>query len=246
MNQFSRIQLDVRHPQAKQALLLAQTADAYAEHQWLWRFFPAEPGAPRTFLHRRCEPVAAGEPAQIYVVSQRPPEAPHPAWRIESRPYQPQLRVGDRLRFELRVNPVRSQTDAAGKLRRHDVVMQAKKRLLAEHGVAQWKDLPESVRPALYDLVQGEVSDWFVGNDAQPGLAARHGFRAFADSLRVDAYRQHRFHRKGGDKPIALSTVDLSGRLQVIDPERAVAALLAGMGHAKAFGCGLLLVRREE
>ena len=58
-------------------------------------------------------------------------------------------------------------------------------------------------------------------------------------SLRVEGYAQHR--GKGGE--LRISTVDFSGYLQVGDAEALRQALFAGVGHAKAFGCGLLLVR---
>ncbi|MEA2080768.1 MAG: type I-E CRISPR-associated protein Cas6/Cse3/CasE [Pseudomonadota bacterium] len=46
-----------------------------------------------------------------------------------------------------------------------------------------------------------------------------------------------------GGKEINFSTLDYSGLLTVTDPELFKAALFQGIGPAKAFGCGLLLVR---
>ena len=40
------------------------------------------------------------------------------------------------------------------------------------------------------------------------------------------------------------SALDFSGELTVIDPAAFIVALSKGIGPAKAFGCGLLLVRR--
>ncbi|OYW26419.1 MAG: hypothetical protein B7Z51_10110 [Methyloversatilis sp. 12-65-5] len=51
---------------------------AYSEHQLLWRFFPSPHGTGRDFLFRRRD--VDGVP-RFYVVSQRKPEAPHPACR---------------------------------------------------------------------------------------------------------------------------------------------------------------------
>jgi CRISPR system Cascade subunit CasE len=66
---------------------------------------------------------------------------------------------------------------------------------------------------------------------------------AFDDSaLRADGYQQHR--GKGGG--LRLSTVDFTGRLRVHDAARLRDALFKGVGHAKAFGCGLLLVKRVD
>lgn len=245
MSYFSRIQLDTAHPCAREALLMADVRDAYREHQWLWRFFAAEAGAPRDFLFRRIEP-QGGQPTLVYAVSSRAPQAPHPAWRIDTRAYAPQVAVGQRLCFELRVNPVRSvRSDKGGRSNRHDVVMHAKKQSMAAQGVQRWSHMKPETADLTYELVHTAVADWLLGAEGKEGVAARHGFTVLDDSLQVDAYLQHRLPRRGAE-PIQLSTVDLSGVLQVQDSERFRKALLGGVGHGKAFGCGLLLVRRGE
>jgi CRISPR system Cascade subunit CasE len=57
----------------------------------------------------------------------------------------------------------------------------------------------------------------------------------------VDGYRSW---RQRGGKGIALSTLDFEGHLTVANAEIFRTALFSGIGPAKAFGCGLLLVRR--
>ena len=49
--------------------------------------------------------------------------------------------------------------------------------------------------------------------------------------------------KKKGDKS-GFSAVDFSGELQITDVEKFQQALFQGIGHAKAFGCGLLMIRR--
>lgn len=211
----------------------------YAEHQWLWRFFPATPGSPRDFLFRRRDGEAV---PKFYVVSQRPAQAPSGAWRIQSRAYAPAVPAGTRLCFDLRANPVITHT-VDGKRTRHDVVMEAKKQLLVARGLVRWEDWrPDQrtsdgqpdFRPPMYELVQNTCAAWLEKR------AADHGFAVDAESLIVDAYQQH-----GGKKgQLRFSTVDFRGELTVSDPERFAQALRNGIGPAKAFGCGLLLVRR--
>ena len=203
---------------------------AYAEHQWLWRMFAAPEGTPRDFLFRRRQ--IDGLP-RFYVVSRREPQAIGGAWRVESRRYAPQLQTGDRLGFELRANPsVRHGRD--GKSKRHDVVMETKKRLLAERGLTRWADLPDEEKPALYGVVQQSCGAWLVRR------GARLGFAVDGESLVVEGYEQH---SESAGRTLQFSTVDLSGELTVTDPQAFVGALFDGIGHAKAFGCGLLLVR---
>lgn len=245
MSYFSRIQLDTTHPRAREALVMAGVGDAYREHQWLWRFFAADAGAARDFLFRRIEP-QGGQPARVYTVSARAPQPPHPAWRVDTRDYAPQVAVGQCLRFELRVNPVRSiRSDSGARSVRHDVVMHAKKQRMAANGAQHWRQMQAETVDPTYELVHSAVSDWLLGGEGKDGVAARNGFAVLDDSLQVDAYLQHRFPRRGAE-PIRLSTVDLSGVLQVQDAERFRRALLGGVGHGKAFGCGLLLVRPAD
>lgn len=241
MKYFSRIELDTRHPGASDAVAQVFARGVYTDHQFLWHFFPAPEGVPRDFLFRRFEPQGNRRQALYYTVSDRPPVAPHAAWQVATREYAPSVKQGDCLRFDLRVNPTQARK-REGKARRDDVVMHAKKQILAQRGLARWSDLPLTDRPPLYELADQAVREW-LGDEEREGFAARHGFRVLED-LRVDAYRQHRIAR-AGEKPITLSTVDLSGTLIVIDAERFTRALLSGVGRAKGFGCGLLLVRRR-
>lgn len=241
MKYFCRIQLDAQHAGARDAVAQTYCDGAHGDHQFLWQFFAAPEGAPRDFIFRRIDPSGDRQQPLFYCVSNRPAAAPHPAWRVQCREYCPELHEGDRLQFDLRVNPTQAH-EREGKSRRDDVVMHAKKLITSEHGVARWAGVPEKARPGLYEFVGKAVGDWLRGADARPGIAARHGFRV-QDDLRVDAYRQHRLPRQGKDD-IRLSTVDLTGTLEVVDAARFTHALLEGIGHAKAFGCGLLLVRR--
>jgi CRISPR system Cascade subunit CasE len=247
---FSLIQ---PHPQHEREAAYERTRGAYEDHQWLWqRFFPAPRGTPRDFLFRRLD---AGVAARFHVVSARPPCEDVPGWQVQTKAYEPRLSAGDRLRFELRANPVVSRPgeallDAAGaprqratgrhagapqhKIIRHDVVMDAKQRLLAERGLDRWQDWQGYDKPQLYDLARKACSEWLI----KQGL--RRGFEVDLDALQVDAYTQHR----GKNDRLRFSSVDFAGELIVRDPSTFGESLIQGIGHAKAFGCGLLLVRR--
>ncbi len=64
------------------------------------------------------------------------------------------------------------------------------------------------------------------------------------DGQAIHCLNGHR-DEKGNCHGIALSTLDFEGQLQVTDPDHFLRnGLPAGIGPAKAFGCGLLLVRR--
>lgn len=216
----------------ERAAVHQRTDGPYADHQWLWRWFPAELGTPRDFLFRRQD--IAGLP-RFYVVSHRAPLASLGDWHSRTCDYAPILEVGQRLQFELRANPtVRHGRD--GKSKRHDVVMEAKRRLLLERGLAHWADLTGDNRPALQALIHQRCGHWLQRRGENCGFALD------LDGLVVESYLQH---REKSDEKLQFTTVDFRGRLTVIDPQRFQSALFAGIGHAKAFGCGLLLIRPD-
>lgn len=153
-----------------------------------------------------------------------------------TRDYAPRLFEGDRLLFELRANPtVRHGHD--GKSSRHDVVMEAKKKLMAEHHVSRWVDWHDVEKPSLIEVAQVACTNWLQCK------AGRLGFVLDLGTLVVASYEQH---KEKPDQMLRFSTVDLSGQLTVTDPEAFSLGLLNGVGSAKAFGCGLLLIRRLE
>lgn len=206
-------------------------AGPYADHQWLWQWFPAAAGSARDFIFRRHD--GNGLP-RFYAVSARTPIELAGAWRVQTREYAPTLEAGDAFSFELRANPtVRHGRD--GQSKRHDVVMEAKKRLLAERGLTRWSDWTDPAKPALQALVQSACTDWL----SRRGEAM--GFELRRDTVLVEAHQQH---RERVDQSLHITTVDIAGSLTVTDPSAFVRALFSGIGSAKAFGCGLLLIRR--
>ncbi len=202
----------------------------YADHQWLWRWFSVGAGTRRDFLFRRSE--SEGLP-RFYVVSAREPVARLGPWEAATREYSPDLERGEKLQFEIRANAT-VRHDRDGKSSRHDVVMDAKKRLLLERGLAHWRDLTED-RPPLQVVIGQASAQWLAKRGESLGFALDR------DSLVVEAYEQHR-EKSGGS--LRFTSVDLVGQLTVTEPSAFQMALMQGIGHAKAFGCGLLLVRR--
>ncbi|PIX83187.1 MAG: type I-E CRISPR-associated protein Cas6/Cse3/CasE [Nitrospirae bacterium CG_4_10_14_3_um_filter_70_108] len=226
MSYFSRVTLDPQRSDAG-SLIRQLGAGAYREHQTIWRLFGHDPKAQRDFLYRRDE---GQRYRRYYVVSHRQPQDDTGLWRIETKPYTPRLKTGGRLAFSLRANPVVTRVDEDGKRRRHDVVMDAKSRMA-------YKELPLAKRPVLAGLVEEAGWNWLLAR------APKHGFEVSSRGVRVDAYRpQESGSRKRGEN-IRFSTLDFEGVLTITDADRFVDVLFRGLGPAKAFGCGLLLVR---
>ncbi len=60
--------------------------------------------------------------------------------------------------------------------------------------------------------------------------------------FQAEGYQWHALPKKG--KTAGFSSVDFEGEIEVIDPELFANVLFYGIGPAKGFGCGLMLVRR--
>lgn len=228
MSYLSRISID---PVSVNATRLAKDIciNAYREHQHLWRLFAADPDAERDFLFRREQPVN-GFP-RFYLLSGREPRHGDEIWQVETKAYQPAIHPDQQLAFSLRVNPVVTRRDAQGRQVRHDVVMDLKHRI-------GFKEMPSNERPLLAELIQQAGVEWLQKR------AERHGFSFLPGQVCVEGYQRHRAAKKGGKNPIRYSTLDFTGLLTVTDIEPFQRALMKGIGSAKAFGCGLLLVRR--
>jgi CRISPR system Cascade subunit CasE len=201
---------------------------AYDLHRSVWRLFDDAPARRRDFLYRLED--APGE-VLLHAVSARPPRDEAGLWQVETKVYDPQLAAGEALAFCLRANAVRSAR-VDGRVKRHDVVLDLKKRLTAE-GVAP-QDLPG--RPELWRR---------AGLAWLSERAENLGFAFEPEALSVDAHRVLSFAKASGGRPVRLSTLDFAGPVRVTDPERLRRALFSGVGPAKGFGCGLLLVRRR-
>ena len=222
---FSRIRLRTDADTGTLARQLCEE-DSYREHQMLWRLFSRDANAERDFLFRRDD--CNGWP-QFYLTSQRIPEGKDGVWQIDQRKYQPKLKKGQKLAFSLRANPVITRKDSSGKRKRHDLVMDIKKQ-------SDWKLDSGSDRRSLYELTQLAGETWLSSR------LERNGGKL--ETLNTEGYKQHRTAKKGLANPIRYSTLDLTGVLTVTDPVAFTQILYQGLGPAKAFGCGLLLVRR--
>jgi len=199
--------------------------DEYDVHRGLWQLFSDSTDRRRDFLYR----LGTGDAGPlVYVVSARRPNIPEVSpWQVETKEYLPVIRAGQRFAFTLRANPVVTRRNDEGRQQRHDVVMDAKRRL-SEQG--------SPFRMA--DLIQERATAWLMPRGEKAGFELANG------AVRADGYQQHRLHPGRGKRAVRFSTVDFEGVLTVADPHRFLAVLLDGIGPCKSFGCGLLLIRR--
>jgi CRISPR system Cascade subunit CasE len=191
-----------------------------AAHHLVWSLFADGPERRRDFLWRE------EAPGRFITLSNRPPVNVADLFDLDFQPFAPMLASGDRLGFTLRANPVVARATAPGQRgKRHDVVMNALKSVA-----------PGQRAEARPDAVQAAGRSWLERQ------GAAHGFEPDSD-LAVDGYHRVVIPREIG-APATFGVLDISGALTIRDPARFLTAQAAGFGRARAFGCGLMLIRR--
>ena len=199
----------------------ARTASS---HRLVWALFADGPDRRRDFLWRE------EAPGRFMTLSARPPHRLDDLFELDSQEFAPALATGDRLGFTLRANPVIARSAGPGQRgKRHDVVMDALYQLPPKEDRAAHR----------LDAVVAAGRAWLE----RQGKA--HGFAPDA-GVDVDGYDTLTIPRDAGAKAAKFGVLDLTGILTVQDPGQFIDALAIGFGRARAFGCGLMLIRRAR
>lgn len=314
---FSRIRI---RPEIHKSTQLAKvlTDSSYNIHRLLWDLFPEQKQG--NFLYREeigrkqmgVIPGVRSEPI-YYVISMTEPSSENPFFIAETKDYNPKLQPGDRMRFELRANPVvtgkidredpekylkersgrlvKDKNKLTKKRIRHDVIMDTKKNFLESlckslklhlqlpidalkrdykktllaHGGESLDDrltsllkadcryaerlsksmtLADKLEWSLKAVVDEALDKWMIRQGVKNGfLIVRDKYGQL--KLQSSAYQWHALTKKAakGEKA-GFSSVDFAGDLEVTNVEAFTKALFEGIGRSKAFGCGLMLVKR--
>jgi CRISPR system Cascade subunit CasE len=208
-------------------LIDGQRLTPHAGKALVWSLFADGPDRRRDFLWRW----DGGRPGKLggemLILSARPPVDPHNLFDLETKDFAPVLASGDRLAFRLRANPVVRQRQKEGeRSTKHDVVMSGLRKL------------PEEKRAELREGLIAESGQAWMRRQLE-----KAGGELVYSGLRIDGYEQHRVPH-GRDGAIRFSSLDFDGLLTVGDPDRFLEALAAGFGAAKAYGFGLMLIKR--
>lgn len=212
---------------------------ANSAHRLLWTLMPeemqhqgkpaSETGEKAAFLWRAGKP----ERDQRYYLLGPQPRRDSAFFEVDSTPWTPALSIGDRLRFDLLVNATvnRMMDPSKGRdgRKRIDVVADA---LLRRRGAA------EDPADVAGQTMRTALEQWWRGQGAANGFL-----------LLTTAVDQHRTlsldDRRRGQTHSHLGIARLTGSVEVRDPAAFVARVAAGFGRGKAFGCGLMLLKRE-
>lgn len=240
---FSRVRVDTEALD-RNALFRLLQGDAYANHQLLWRLFPEAETRPFLFRQELERDAMNGDAVEgetgartdqhrglplFYVLSDIEPQPVPGLLQCTTKPFQPVLQAGQCLAFHLRANPTVAKREEQRKnARRHDVLMDAK-------AAARREGTTDSA--VIRERMDDAGRAWLMDEQR----AARCGY-ALETEPQVSRYQQHVHRRKG--REIRFSSLDYEGLLTVTDPELFHATLTSGIGHSRAFGCGLWLVRR--
>jgi CRISPR system Cascade subunit CasE len=204
-----------------------------ASHRLVWTLFADAADRTRDFLWREADP------GTFFLLSNRAPEDRHNLFEIDPpKEFAPQLRAGDALRFSLRANATvaRKPQSATGERTRgkpSDVVMDALYRL------PKGRERAEARR----DAISAAGHAWLSARGAKNGFRLLEvDAQSGASVSCVTGYRVMRLDDR--NERMHIGILDYDGVLVVEDPSRFTDAIAQGFGRAKAFGCGLMLVRR--
>jgi CRISPR system Cascade subunit CasE len=227
----ARLSLDRSRSQSI-SVMLHRAAATDAGHALVWSLFPQDQ-AQRDFLYREMTP------GEFLIVSRIPPHDGLGLWQLSTREYAPDFVPGDRLVFSLRAD-IQISTPPQG-----DGPERSRGKREPLHVVAKRQVRPREVL----------ARDWIAAQ------LPRHGARLLSippnddptrdpdtadapprDRLQISIEKQLRL--TGGSRTGSLQSALFDGVLEVTEPAAFTSLLTSGLGRSRAYGCGLLLVRR--
>ena len=192
-----------------------------ASRRLVWTLFADGEDRKRDFLWRE------DDRGRFYVLSTRPPEDRHQLFNVETKAFEPALSPGDRLIFSLRANATIGRPRGDNRAGKRDDVVMAVLHAIPQHERAEQRN----------EIIQSGGLAWLK----RQGAAA--GFNFDEDGIAIDGYEPLNI-RGDAKNALRLSVIEFDGTLIVREPEIFLAKLGSGFGRGKAFGLGLMLLRR--
>lgn len=221
---LSRLRLRKNPPtQALSALLdpdeRGKAADAH--HRLIWSVFTDRPDRRRDFLWR-----SEGGGVFFALSSRRPHDSPF-FEKPEIKSFEPDLAPDDRLAFMLRANATKALKADEGRGKRVDLVMNALHPLQRE--MRSQARMAEAQRVGV---------EWLERQGEQAGFSLSDTTVADYSAVALPGYSGR---RRGQPQ---FGVLEMTGIIRITDPAAFLTQLSQGFGRAKAFGCGLMLIRR--
>jgi CRISPR system Cascade subunit CasE len=198
------------------------TSNAYYMHQLIRSLFPDSYEG--SLLFRKTE--ECKKPA-FYIVSKIRPNQSN-SMSIDSKKYAPNLIKGQLLHFSLIANPaITVHVENRHNGVRYDVWMDTKKKG-KEKG-----ELAENIFLKCYE----NTKEWLIYRSNKFGFKVKN--------VDIERYVHHSFIKTKDKNKVSFGAVDYRGIIEVVDPDIFInKTLFTGMGPSKAFGCGLMLVKK--
>jgi CRISPR system Cascade subunit CasE len=204
-------------------------SDSYAWHKKMWECFPDAPDAKRDFLTRIDQIERA---FRLWILAKRKPARPQwcPPEGFDLKEITASFLSHRYYAFDLRANPVKTivQRGPTGEtlLRPNGKRKNGKRVPLVK---------PEDLRAWL--IHKGKVRS----RDEDTGLDVPGGFQIVEEKpLEISPMAENHFRKK--EQTGYHGGVQFRGTLEVTDPEKFIESYQAGIGGAKSFGFGLLLL----
>jgi CRISPR system Cascade subunit CasE len=223
MSWLARLEVDAEIARAQRIF------DSYAWHKKLWDCYPDTPDAGRNFLTRIDQLERA---LRLWILARRKPE--RPSWCLPDsfslKEIAPSFLSHRHYAFDLRANPVKTivQRGPDGET------------LLCSNGKRKnGKRVPlvNSKELQAWLIRKGEVRC----RDKETGLDVPGGFRILEEKpLEISPMVESHFRKKGQSG--YHGGVQFRGILEVTDQEKFIESYYSGIGSAKSFGFGLLLL----
>lgn len=211
-------------------------SDGYIAHQLLWDLFPNDGIKKRDFLFHKEN---NSELPLFYVVSDEKPLS-NDALFVQTKFFSPQLVEGQKLAFTLSANPVVTRkTEGRIHSVKHNIWVDTKKTKKRE--LENSTGVFERTSSNLQKVKQAcelASKEWLMQHGKQ-----RCGFHLTEDDILIREVLDHRFYKKSKE-PIRFTSIHYEGVLTVTNPIAFTKMLNEGLGKSKAFGCGLMLIRR--
>ncbi|UMM64421.1 type I-E CRISPR-associated protein Cas6/Cse3/CasE [Aristophania vespae] len=188
-------------------------------HSLLWTLFGDDPERKRDFLWLETEP------GHYLILSEREAVDRHNLFNIETKLFQPSVKKGDYLNFSLRANATIARKLPEQKRGvRHDIVMNALYKI------------PKEERSLKRDILTQKVGcEWLAHQGELSGFELSEDFFVTSTSV-LSLARKYK-------KPAIFGVMEMRGTLKVTDPEKLLNKVRSGFGRARAFGCGLMLIK---
>nr|NQU93478.1 type I-E CRISPR-associated protein Cas6/Cse3/CasE [Bacteroidota bacterium] len=202
--------------------------DAYSLHQKIWALVSRDKNQKRNFLYR-VEYDAYQKIKHIYLLAPHQVSSQNDIKVAVSPRYQPQIETGECLYFKLRANPVIKRKEN-GKAKEYSIIMDAKH---------QFKKNGQNYQEqfSLDELIYDVGMKWLIRKGEQ------HGFSVKQFEVRIDNDREY-YVKPLGKQAFTLRTLDFEGNLKIVDADQFKKALFKGIGSAKSFGCGMMMIKR--